>query len=92
MQHHGIAQVVLERGLANPNVTAPAATVALTLMFLKTNDAGVAAGFKMPWTMYELHGVRPDLLQLRVMGRALVMWEEIAPTEVRGRSWHNAIV
>ena len=51
-------------------------------MFLQTNDAVVAAGFRLPQTLYELHGVRPDLLQLRVLGRALGMWDGIMPSEV----------
>jgi anaphase-promoting complex subunit 1 len=76
--------VVLEGAGVNAAVTSPAATLALTLMCLKTGDADVAGWFSLPGSVYELDLLPPSLLTLRVLGRALVMWEEVDATEVRG--------
>jgi hypothetical protein len=73
-------QVVLEGGSTNSSVTSPAAALALTLMYLKTNDASIAARLRVPGTTHGLGGVRPHMVMLRVLGRALVMWNTIAPT------------
>ncbi|KAK9834947.1 hypothetical protein WJX84_010452 [Apatococcus fuscideae] len=77
----GISQVVLEGNLVNLDVTSPAATLALALMFLKTNDVGVAASFVIPDTHFALDYVRPNFILLRVLARALVMWDKLLPTE-----------
>ena len=63
------------------SVPAPAATLALTLMFLRTDDAAAAAHFALPSSRIELDAARPDLLLLRVMGRALVKWGEEQPVK-----------
>ena len=55
------------------SVPAPAATLALSHMFLRTDNAAAAAHFALPSSHIELDSARPDLLLLRVMGRALVM-------------------
>lgn len=52
------AQVVLEGELVNTAVTGPGATLALALMFLRTNDAAVAASFTLPTTAHTLDMVR----------------------------------
>ena len=74
-------QVVLEGSVVNLDVTSPGATLALGLMFLRTNDAAVAAGFNIPDTHYALDYVRPDFIQMRVLARALVMWDSVMPTD-----------
>ena len=75
--------MVLEGSLVNLDVTSPGATLALALMYLKTNDAAVAATFEVPATHFALDFVKPVLVQLRVLGRALVMWDGVRPT----REW-----
>jgi hypothetical protein len=64
---------------SNLHVTSPASTLALTLMYLKTNDQAIASLFTVPGTHYELDLVRPDNILLRVLGRALVMWDDVEP-------------
>ena len=77
---HGLSQVVLQGSLVNLDVTSPAATLALTLLFLQTNDAAVADVFALPQTTYGLDYVRPFFILLRVLARALVMWDSVEPT------------
>lgn len=80
---HGLSQVVLEGSLVNLEVTSPAATIALMLMFLKTNDAAVADMLVLPDTTFNLDFIRPSDILLRVVARSLIMWDSIKPT----REW-----
>ena len=75
-------QVTLEGNLVNLDVTSPASTLALGLMFLKTNDARMAASFTVPGTRFALDFVRPDFIMLRVLARNLIMWDAMRPTDV----------
>ncbi|GAX79204.1 hypothetical protein CEUSTIGMA_g6644.t1 [Chlamydomonas eustigma] len=120
----GMAQMVLEGPCHDLAVTAPAASLALMLMFLKSNDLRAASHFTLPGmsngygahhphsasvvrpcealhvrahdnsyrqqqqgkghlihqAIGQLEGVRPDLLLLRVLGQAMVMWNSIVPS------------
>jgi len=78
---HGVSSMVLEGSLVNLDVTSPSATMALTLMYLKTNDSLVASWFTIPDTHFALDYVRPDFIMLRMLGRSLIMWDTIQPTE-----------
>lgn len=62
------------------DVRMPGAIIALGLMYLRTNNKYVADRLRLPTTQHELHLIRPDLYLLRVLCRALVMWEELTPT------------
>lgn len=77
---HGLSQVVLEGSLVNLEVTSPAATIALMLMFLKTNDAAVADMLVLPDTTFNLDFIRPSDILLRVVARSLILWDKIRPT------------
>ena len=78
---HGLSQVVLEGSLVNLDVTSPAATLALTLMFLKTNERTVADMLVLPDTTFNLDFIRPTCILLRVVARSLIMWDSIEPSE-----------
>ncbi|RUS33938.1 hypothetical protein BC938DRAFT_483181 [Jimgerdemannia flammicorona] len=64
----------------NVNVTSPGATIALGLMFLKTNKVDVASKIDIPDTMVLLDYVRPDFLLLRILSRNLILWNGITPS------------
>ena len=76
-------QVVLEGKLVNLDVTSPAATLALGLMFLRTNDAAIAAAFALPDSHFALDYVRPDFVMLRVLAKGLVMQDSVEAS----RAW-----
>jgi anaphase-promoting complex subunit 1 len=63
------------------DITAPGATIALGLMYLKTNDAIVAEKLSIPDTGYLLEYVRSDLLLLRTLSKNLIMWDDVTPTK-----------
>jgi anaphase-promoting complex subunit 1 len=72
---------IKEGEMVNIDITAAGATLALGLMFLKTNNASVAARLSIPDTNFLMEYVRPDYLLLRVVSKALVMWDDIKPTQ-----------
>jgi hypothetical protein len=72
--------LVSEGGRVNTDLTAPAATLALGLLFLRTNDAEVAARLALPRSSFLLDFVRADFVLLRVLARSLVLWDAVAPS------------
>ena len=71
---------IYEGSTINTDVTAPGATLALGLMFLKSGNRPVASSLSLPDTHFLLDYVRPDLLMLRVISRALILWDDVSPT------------
>ncbi|KAI7897497.1 uncharacterized protein BX663DRAFT_445000 [Cokeromyces recurvatus] len=67
----------------NADITAPGATIALGLMYLKTNDRAVANSIMLLEKRPYLNYVRPDILLLRVLAKYLILWDDIEPT----KSW-----
>lgn len=78
--------LVMDGGLVNTHVTAPASMMALALIFLKTNDKAMAAQFQVPSTLFSMDYVRPDFVLLRVLTRSLIMWDGVHPA----MSWVDA--
>ena len=57
-----------------------AATVAIALLFMKTNDEVLARKVDIPDTIHQFDYVRPDIFLLRTVTRHLIMWDDIQPT------------
>jgi anaphase-promoting complex subunit 1 len=72
---------IKEGEVVNVDITAPAATLALGLMYLRTNNTAIGEQLAIPDTHFLLDYVRPDLILLRILARNLVLWDSIAPTE-----------
>lgn len=71
---------IYEGNLINTDVTAPGATLALGLMYMKTGNQTVASVLALPQTHFLLEFVRPDFLALRIISRALILWDSVEPT------------
>ena len=56
---------------------APAATVAIALIFMKTHDETLARKIDIPDTVPQFDYVRPDTFLLRTVARHLIMWNNI---------------
>lgn len=65
----------------NTDVTSPGATLALGMMFFRTNNKTVANWFVAPDTQHLLDSVRPDFLLLRTLSKGLILWDQIEPTK-----------
>uniref|UniRef100_A0A1D1Y4T9 Anaphase-promoting complex subunit 1 n=2 Tax=Anthurium amnicola TaxID=1678845 RepID=A0A1D1Y4T9_9ARAE len=64
----------------NVDVTAPGATIALALIFMKTESEMIASRLSIPATHFDLQFVRPDFIMLRIIARNLIMWLSIQPS------------
>ena len=64
----------------NRDITAPGATLALGLMYIKSHNLSIASSLQLPETHFSLDYIRPDLLSLRVISRSLILWNDIQPS------------
>ncbi|KAL4786432.1 hypothetical protein BJX76DRAFT_355159 [Aspergillus varians] len=55
------------------------ATIALVIIFMKTNDETLAQKIDIPDTTVCFDYVRPDLFLLRTLARHIIMWDSIQP-------------
>jgi anaphase-promoting complex subunit 1 len=56
------------------------ATIAIALVFMKTNDESVAQKIDIPDTTHQFDYVRPDIFLLRTVARHLIMWNSVDAT------------
>lgn len=63
------------------NITSPAATIALGLMYLRTNRQDIADILTIPDSIMALERIQPNFLLVRTLSRALIMWDDIKPTK-----------
>ncbi len=61
------------------NLTSPAASMALGLMYLRTGRKDVADILSIPETVIELNSIQPSFLLIRTIARSLIMWDVIKP-------------
>ena len=59
-----------------------AATVAVALIFMKTQDTALAQKIDIPDTMHQFDYVRPDTFLLRTVARNLIMWDDIRASDI----------
>ncbi|EMR11760.1 hypothetical protein PNEG_00192 [Pneumocystis murina B123] len=64
----------------NLDMTSSGAVIALSLIYLKTNDEDVAKKIEIPATEHLLDYVRPDILLLRVLAKNCILWDKIDST------------
>ncbi|KAB8236762.1 anaphase promoting complex subunit 1 [Aspergillus alliaceus] len=57
------------------------ATIALAIIFMKTNDKILAQKINIPDTTVRYDYVRPDLFLLRTLARHVIMWDSIQPSD-----------
>jgi anaphase-promoting complex subunit 1 len=63
------------------NITAPGATLALGMMYLRTEREDIACQLSAPQNTFELDHVRPDMLIIRMLSYNMIMWKRIQPTQ-----------
>ncbi|EGN94861.1 hypothetical protein SERLA73DRAFT_114320 [Serpula lacrymans var. lacrymans S7.3] len=62
------------------NIASPAASIALGLMYLKTNRQDVADMLEIPTTVLALNRIQPSFLLFRTLARSLIMWDSVNST------------
>ena len=82
---HGEAPTVSQAKQKKPSfdviLTSPAASIALGLMYLKTERKDVADVLTIPDTVSALDHLQPNFLLVRTLARSLIMWETIKPSK-----------
>lgn len=87
-KHKSPSYQIKEGDTVNVDVTCPGATLALALLYLKTNNRSIADWLRAPDTQYLLDFVKPEFLLMRTLARGLIMWDEIKPSP----AWINSNV
>uniref|UniRef100_A0A8C4RIV1 Anaphase-promoting complex subunit 1 n=1 Tax=Erpetoichthys calabaricus TaxID=27687 RepID=A0A8C4RIV1_ERPCA len=87
-KHKSPSYQIKEGDTINTDVTCPGATLALALIYLKTNNRSIAEWLRAPDTLFLLDFIKPEFLLLRTFARCLIMWDEIVPDS----EWVNSNV
>ncbi|XP_053314793.1 anaphase-promoting complex subunit 1 [Spea bombifrons] len=87
-KHKSPSYQIKEGDTINVDVTCPGATLALAMIYLKTNNRSIADWLRAPDTMYLLDFVKPEFLLLRTLARCLILWDDILPNA----NWVNSNV
>lgn len=72
---------VLDGDEINTNITAPGAIIALSLIYIRSNNIEILQRLAIPTTMIALDVIRPDLLIYRALGICLIQWDLVIPSE-----------
>ncbi|CAD6192547.1 unnamed protein product [Caenorhabditis auriculariae] len=72
---------VKEGNKMNVHLVSQPATIALGLTFMRTGNEYVAERVGLPDSITALEQIRPDFVFSRVLSHALIMWNDIQPTE-----------
>ncbi|KAF9929490.1 Anaphase-promoting complex subunit 1 [Linnemannia zychae] len=80
-QDQGIDDMSGTQRHSGVDLTGTGATIAMGLMYLKTNNSTIAAKLAVPETQYLLDYLSPHSLMLRVICRAIILWDTIFPSE-----------
>uniref|UniRef100_A0A7M5XES7 Anaphase-promoting complex subunit 1 n=1 Tax=Clytia hemisphaerica TaxID=252671 RepID=A0A7M5XES7_9CNID len=78
-QNQGSFQI-FEGDTVNTDVTAPAAIMALALLYLKTNNLMVANSVKVIVSEATMDSLKPDHVLYRMLSFNLIMWDTLVPT------------
>lgn len=70
-----------DRPTSDLNLTSPAATIAMGLMYMRTERQDIADMMMIPDTSLALNAVQPNFLLLRALSRALIMWNKVSASQ-----------
>ncbi|KIP09445.1 hypothetical protein PHLGIDRAFT_102877 [Phlebiopsis gigantea 11061_1 CR5-6] len=79
-ESHMTASMKNQRPSFDVNLTSPAATIALGLMYLRTERKDVAGILTIPDTILTLDRIQPSFLLLRTLAKSLILFDSIQPT------------
>jgi anaphase-promoting complex subunit 1 len=71
----------IKEGLTvNLHVTAPSALLAISLMYLKSNDSELASRITIPNSFNTIEECNPNHILLKTVAKNLIMWDSMVPT------------
>ena len=71
---------IKEGNSVNTHVTAAGSLVALSLLFLKSNEKNVADKISIPNSFSTIENCNPNNILLKVMAKNIIMWDSIGNT------------
>lgn len=80
---HGDVGMLSQMGSRPPfdiNLTSPSATIALGLMYLRTERQDIADILTIPDTIVALNRIQPSFVLIRTIARSLILWDSVSPT------------
>lgn len=72
---------IKEGSNVNLHITAPAALLAISLMYLKSNNREVSNQITIPNSFNTIEQCNPNLILLKVIAKNLIMWKNINNTQ-----------
>ena len=69
------------QNVINLNRTAIASYACLTISFLQSKNSKIASKMKIPENLYQLDSFKPFNLYLSLLGKNLILWDNIYPSE-----------
>ncbi|GAM19579.1 hypothetical protein SAMD00019534_027540 [Acytostelium subglobosum LB1] len=75
------SNLIHEGTYPNTDITEPGAILALALIYLKSNNQKVASYYTLPESNYSFNFVRTNCLLIRTLGKSLILWDSVQPTE-----------
>ncbi|KAL8291339.1 hypothetical protein RQP46_002317 [Phenoliferia psychrophenolica] len=79
--NHPLPGASATQHVTDVNITSSAATIAVGLMYLRTERQDVADMLEIPDTARRLDYVRSDLLLLRTLARSMILWSTVASSK-----------
>jgi anaphase-promoting complex subunit 1 len=71
---------IMEHEIINTEITAPAACIALALIYMRSNHSKVLRFIALPKTVNALDNIRPDILFYYTLAESLIIWDTVEPT------------
>ena len=71
---------IMEGDSINIDITCPGATLALGMMYWRSNNKSIANWMSVPESSFLLEFVRPDFLMLRTISKGLITWDSVMPS------------
>jgi anaphase-promoting complex subunit 1 len=62
------------------NLTSPVATLALGLMYLRTERKDIADIVEIPDTVLAMNNIQPQFLLMRIIAKCLILWNDVQAT------------
>ena len=75
--NEGKCSSIKEGPMVNLHVTAPAALLAISLMYLKSNDQEIAARITIPNSFSTIEQCNPNHILLKSLAKNLILWDKI---------------
>ena len=72
---------IREGDFINTQLVAPSALMALTFIYMKSDNHQIANKISVPTFFYEIDNCNPNHILLKILTKNMIMWSQVQPTE-----------